>query len=105
MFYQTERFFNLTSNKPCIHEAKCFIKMLVDDGLMYHLEDDAKDCLADTSASDELINNIDNYVNNVVFHDDLEWGTFDCPIGYALFYMDVRSKRDEAYKRGFANEQ
>ena len=30
MFYQTERFFNLTSNKPCIHEAKCFIKMLVD---------------------------------------------------------------------------
>jgi hypothetical protein len=104
MFYQTERFFNLTSNKPCIHEVKCFIKMLVDDGLMYHLEDDAKDCLSDTAAGDELINNIDNYVNDVVFHDDLEWGSHECPFGYALFYAEVLQKRNEAYKRGFAND-
>jgi len=105
MFYQTERFFNLTSNKPCIHEVKCFIKMLVDDGLLYHFDDGAKNCLSETAASDELINNIDNYVNDVVFHDDLEWGSHECPFGYALFYAEVLQKRNEAYKRGFANEQ
>tara|TARA_R110002012_G_C11338702_1_gene578005 strand:- start:108 stop:422 length:315 start_codon:yes stop_codon:yes gene_type:complete len=104
MFYQTERFFNLTSNKPCIHEAKCFIKMLVDDGLFYHLADEAADRLSETAASEELIKNIQNYVNKVVFHDDIDWGPHECPHGYALFYADVLQKRNEAYKRGFAND-
>ena len=77
--------------------------MLVDDGLLYHFDDDARDCLSETGASDSLIDDIDQYVNKVVFHDDIDWGPHECPHGYALFYADVLQKRNEAYKRGFAN--
>ena len=103
MFYQTERFFNLTSNKPCIHEVKCFIKMLVDDGLLYHFDDYARDCLSETGASDSLIDDIDQYVNNVVKDIQLNWRPHEDPQGYASFYASVLKKRNSAYERGFAN--
>ena len=65
-----------------LQEAKEFLKTLWNDGLMYHLDDDAEDCLRNTTTSQKA-KAIQKTVDQI-YEAELDWGVYDCPIGYCL---------------------
>tara|TARA_R100000656_G_C3873327_1_gene112692 strand:+ start:153 stop:380 length:228 start_codon:yes stop_codon:yes gene_type:complete len=68
--------------------AKNFIKQLKVEDCMYHFDDDAVDCLYEPNKittlerAQEIQRTIDN-----IYASNLNWGKYDCPIGYALYVM------------------
>jgi hypothetical protein len=68
-----------------ITEAKNFIKSLHKDDLMYHLDDDAVDCLYESNKVTTLkrAKAIQKTVDEI-FEAELDWGIHDCPHGYCL---------------------
>ena len=68
-----------------INDAKKFINELYLKNLMYHFEDDAEDCL-DGDVDKIEINKIQKKVNDI-YNANLDWGKFECPIGYCLHIM------------------
>ena len=71
-----------------ITEAKNFIKSLHKDDLMYHLDDDAVDCLYESNKVTTLkrAKAIQKAVDEI-YEAQLDWGLYDCPIGYCLHLM------------------
>lgn len=71
-----------------LQQAKKYIEYLHQSELMFHFEDGAVDCLygngvctlAQARAIDERI--------DAIYEAGLDWGEFECPIGYALHLMD-----------------
>lgn len=67
-----------------IDDAKTFIKTLVEEGIDWHYEDCAVDCLHETTPhitreDAEFLNSQRDRLY------DFDWGPeFECPIGYAL---------------------
>tara|TARA_R100000005_G_C4819978_1_gene101866 strand:+ start:199 stop:417 length:219 start_codon:yes stop_codon:yes gene_type:complete len=70
-----------------INRAKSFLDNLHKENLMYHLEDDAEDCLGGLIPNDK-IKLIQQKVNNI-YNANLDWGKFKCPIGYSLHIMKL----------------
>ena len=68
-----------------LNNAKLFIRSLENANLMYHFDDDAIDCLANTDASINLIDMIQKYVDCILFHKSIHWGSHEDPYGYAIF--------------------
>ena len=71
-----------------ITEAKDLLRTLWNDGLMYHLEDDAVDCLYESNKLTTLkkAKAIQKAVDQI-YEAELDWGVYDCPIGYCLHLM------------------
>ena len=71
-----------------ITEAKNFIKSLHKDDLMYHLDDDAVDCLYESNKVTTLkkAKAIQKTVDEI-YEAQLDWGVYDCPMGYCLHLM------------------
>mgnify|MGYP001315688348 CR=1 FL=1 len=72
-----------------INEAKKFFDDLYSRDLMYHLEDDAEDCLEGKVSKDEA-RKIQSQVD-AIYNADLDWGEFECPIGYCLHVMNAKT--------------
>lgn len=79
-----------TLSKPIasIEDAKAFIEQLNADGLMWHFDDCAVDCLHETNPlvpreEAELLNE----QRDTLY--DFDWAEFECPIGYALHVMEL----------------
>ena len=68
-----------------LQEAKEFLGTLWNDGLMYHLEDDAEDCLRNATTTQKA-KAIQKKVDEI-YETKLDWGVHDCPIGYCLHLM------------------
>jgi len=68
-----------------ITEAKEFLRTLWNDGLMYHLDDDAEDCLRNATTPQKA-KAIQKTVDEI-YEAELDWGIHDCPIGYCLHLM------------------
>ena len=68
-----------------IQQAKEFLTKLHNDGLSYHLEDDAADCL-DGVTTLENIETIQSTVD-AIYRAELDWADYGCPIGYLLVLM------------------
>ena len=68
-----------------ITEAKDLLTTLKNDGLMYHLEDDAVNCLYESNKLTTLkkAKAIQKAVDQI-YEAELDWGVYDCPIGYCL---------------------
>lgn len=71
--------------------AKAFIRSLSDNGLLFHFDDGAQDCLARTGlVSAEQAAQIDDRVHECY---DFDWGSFyECPIGFCLEVDDLRQR-------------
>tara|TARA_R110000765_G_scaffold285273_1_gene381939 strand:- start:68 stop:295 length:228 start_codon:yes stop_codon:yes gene_type:complete len=65
-----------------LQEAKEFLRTLWNDGLMYHLDDDAEDCLRNATTPQKA-KAIQKAVDEI-YEAELDWGIYDCPIGYCL---------------------
>ena len=76
--------------KMNLNQAKNFLKKLNADGLMYHLEDCAVDCLHETNniITKKQAREIQKTVDSI-YESDLDWGEFGCPIGYCLHLMKL----------------
>jgi len=72
-----------------INEAKLFIVQLHADGLLYHFEDRASDCL-DGKTDHGRICRIQRIIDDMYIA-DLDWGRFECPIGYALMLINTEA--------------
>ena len=68
-----------------ITEAKEFLRTLWNDDLMYHLDDDAEDCLRNATTPQKA-KAIQKTVDEI-YEAQLDWGVYDCPIGYCLHLM------------------
>jgi hypothetical protein len=68
-----------------ITEAKEFLRTLWNDDLMYHLDDDAEDCLRNATTPQKA-KAIQKTVDEI-YEAELDWGIHDCPIGYCLHLM------------------
>ena len=68
-----------------LQEAKEFLRTLWNDGLMYHLDDDAVDCLRNATTPQKA-KAIQKAVDEI-YEAKLDWGIHDCPIGYCLHLM------------------
>ena len=68
-----------------ITEAKEFLRTLWNDDLMYHLDDDAEDCLRNATTPQKA-KAIQKTVDEI-YEAELDWGVYDCPIGYCLHLM------------------
>ena len=66
-----------------LQEAKSFLTKLENDGLMYHLDDDAVDCLNQVTTQ-ERAEQIQKTVNEI-YSASLDWGEYECPIGYCIY--------------------
>tara|TARA_R110002167_G_scaffold306956_1_gene511603 strand:+ start:211 stop:462 length:252 start_codon:yes stop_codon:yes gene_type:complete len=71
-----------------LQEAKEFLRTLWNDDLMYHLDDDAVDCLYESNKVTTLkrAKAIQKAVDEI-YEAQLDWGLYDCPIGYCLHLM------------------
>jgi len=63
--------------------AMAFIEALDANGLLFHFEDDVRDCLWGVELTDEDLDILSSQ-RDALYADDFEWGEFECPIGYAL---------------------
>jgi len=70
-----------------IKEAKKFLKKLKNEDLMYHLDENAVDCLKYSTTSKKA-EEIQKTVNEI-YKVNLDWGKYNCPIGYCLHIMDL----------------
>ena len=68
-----------------LQEAKEFLRTLWNDDLMYHLDDDAEDCLRNATTPQKA-KAIQKTVDEI-YEAELDWGIHDCPIGYCLHLM------------------
>ena len=68
-----------------ITEAKEFLRTLWNDDLMYHLDDDAEDCLRNATTPQKA-KAIQKTVDEI-YEAQLDWGVYDCPMGYCLHLM------------------
>ena len=68
-----------------LQEAKKFLRTLWNDGLMYHLDDDAEDSLRSATTTQKA-KAIQKTVDEI-YKTELNWGVHDCPIGYCLHLM------------------
>ena len=66
-----------------LQEAKSFLTKLESEGLMYHLDDDAVDCLNQVTTQ-ERAEQIQKTVNEI-YSASLDWGEYECPIGYCIY--------------------
>lgn len=82
--------------KVTLNEAKAFINQLQDDGLLYHFEDTAKDCLEDKTSYGRICR-IQRAMDEI-YCADLDWGEHECPIGYAINL--IKADHTPAYNRG-----
>lgn len=73
-----------------LQEAKSFLTTLENDGLMYHLDDDAVDCLHTSNqvTTLERAERIQKTVNEI-YSASLDWGEYQCPIGYCIYLLDL----------------
>ena len=65
-----------------LQEAKDFLAKLENEGLMYHLDDDAVDCLSQVT-SPERAEQIQKTVD-AIYSAKLDWGKHECPIGFSI---------------------
>ena len=74
-----------------LQEAKDFLEKLENEGLMYHLDDDAVDCLSSCpvaygltpATTPERAEQIQKTINEI-YSAELNWGEYECPIGYSI---------------------
>tara|TARA_R100001440_G_scaffold35_2_gene79 strand:+ start:154 stop:375 length:222 start_codon:yes stop_codon:yes gene_type:complete len=71
-----------------IDEAKAIINYLSKRKLIYHFDEDAEDCLKGVVSETEA-KKIQSQVD-AIYNADLNWGKFQCPIGYCLHVMGVK---------------
>ena len=76
-----------------LKKAKGFLRKLKDEDLMYHLDDDAIDCLHESNNLITLkkAKAIQKTVDEI-YEADLDWGKYDCPIGYCLHIMNFEGE-------------
>jgi len=68
--------------------AKAYIRYLDSNGLMYHFDDGAFDCLYRNNVC-SLAEALDiQEVIDQIYEADFDWGEYECPIGYALHLME-----------------
>ena len=72
-----------------LQKAKFFLATLESEGLMYHLDDNAVDCLNQVT-SPERAEQIQKTVNEI-YSASLDWGKFECPIGFSIHLTNARS--------------
>jgi len=68
-----------------IDEAKSIIDDLSKRKLIYHFDEDAEDCLRGKVSEIEA-RKIQSQVD-AIYNAKLNWGKFECPIGYCLHVM------------------
>ena len=73
-----------------LKKAKGFLRKLKDEDLMYHLDDDAEDCLRNATTPQKA-KAIQKTVDEI-YEADLDWGKYDCPIGYCLHIMNFEGE-------------
>lgn len=72
-----------------IKQAKAFIEYLHKNDLMFHFDDCAVECLYRNGAcslGDAIAIQVEV---DEIYAADLDWGEFECPIGYALHLMKL----------------
>ena len=74
-----------------LKEAKFFLATLESEGLMYHLDDRAVDCLNQVT-SPERAEQIQKTVD-AIYSASLDWGKFECPIGFTIHLTNTRGTR------------
>ena len=57
--------------------------------LIYHFDEDAEDCLKGVVSKTEA-KKIQSQVD-AIYNADLDWGEFECPIGYCLHVMNAKT--------------
>lgn len=65
-----------------LQDAQFYIINLHHKGWLYHLDDDAVDCLRDVvtiKQAQTIQNNID-----LIIDADFDWGMFGCPLGFCV---------------------
>ena len=65
-----------------LQDAQFYIINLHHKGWLYHLDDDAVDCLRDVATvkqAQTIQNNID-----LIIDADFDWGMFGCPLGFCV---------------------
>ena len=73
-----------------ISQAKKYIDDLQKRDLLFHFDDGAIDCLYRNDLCDlESAIEIDKTIDKI-YSSDLDWGKYDCPIGYVLHLFKTR---------------
>lgn len=71
-----------------IDKAKEIIDDLNKRQLIYHFDEEAEDCLRGKVSKTEA-KKIQRKIN-AIYNANLNWGKFQCPIGYCLHVMEVK---------------
>jgi len=74
-----------------LQDAKFFLATLEKDDLMYHLDDRAIDCLSQVTTQ-ERVEQIQKTVDEI-YSASLDWGKFECPIGFSIHLTNTRGAR------------
>ena len=72
-----------------LQKAKFFLATLESEGLMYHLDDNAVDCLNQVTTQ-ERAEQIQKTVD-AIYSASLDWGKFECPIGFSIHLTNAGS--------------
>ena len=72
-----------------IKQAKAFIEYLHKNDLMFHFDDCAVECLYWTGACSLKKAMTIEVLKDRMYASKLDWGEFECPIGYALHLMNL----------------
>jgi len=80
----------------CLAEGKIFIDELIGKDMSFHLEDDPADIIKggtdDTLFTEQQAEAIEKRVTELYA---IEWGEYDCPIGYMM--AEERRRNPEKY--------
>jgi len=72
-----------------IKSAKLFLNLLHQKGQLYHLDDNAHECIGHL-ASPKRCDDINEIVEHI-FNSNLDWGKFECPHGYCIALINSES--------------
>tara|TARA_R110002153_G_scaffold34410_1_gene102977 strand:+ start:643 stop:915 length:273 start_codon:yes stop_codon:yes gene_type:complete len=65
-----------------LQDAQFYIINLHHKGWLYHLDDDAVDCLRDVATVKQAQTIQDNI--DLIIDADFDWGMFGCPLGFCV---------------------